>query len=70
VTPGEIPTTGREKVRQALHVTGWMLKAIEAPKDLPYWPRRDRDAWFDVVGRPKLRAVMAGLQAQGEAKQA
>lgn len=57
----------REVVQQALHVTGWMLQAIEAPRDLQYWPRRDREAWFDVIGRPRLREVMAGLQAQGEA---
>jgi len=52
----------REAVKQALQVTGWMLQAIEAPKDLQYWPRRDREAWMDVVGRPRLREVMSRLQ--------
>ena len=62
-----IPTTGRERVQQALQVTGWMLQAIDAPKDLRYWPRRDREAWIEVVGRPRIQAIMETLQNRPEA---
>jgi hypothetical protein len=55
------PTTRRERVQEALHVTGWMLQAIGAPKGIEYWPRRDREAWFDVIGRPKLRQVLHSM---------
>ena len=62
-----IPTTGRERVQQALQVTGWVLQAIDAPKDLRYWPRRDREAWIEVVGRPRIQAIMETLQNRPEA---
>ena len=61
-----IPTTGRERVQQALQVTGWVLQAIDAPKDLRYWPRRDREAWIEVVGRPRIQAIMQTLQNRPE----
>ena len=61
-----VPTTGRERVRQALQVTEWMLQVIEAPKTLQRWPRKDREAWMAVVGRPRIRAVRRALQTPPE----
>lgn len=57
-----IPQTKGDAVRHALQATGWVLQAIDAPKDLRYWPRRDRDAWIEVVGRPRIEAIMSALR--------
>lgn len=56
----------RQRVQHALHVTGWMLTAIDAPKDLRYWPRKDREAWIEVVGRPRIQAIMHTMQNRQE----
>ena len=61
-----VPTTGRERVQQALQVTEWMLRIIDAPKDLRYWPRKDQKAWLEVVGRPRIKVVMDTLRQRQE----
>ena len=57
-----IPQTARERGENALRFAHYLLQQIDAPASLAFWPRRDQDAWMEVVGRPRIDAW---VRAQG-----